>query len=203
VTPSVSGNNQPGGSDWHQPFLQINSRTEVPETDRSCPLLSGDPCPRCAPRGESHAWPALAGHDPGMATLQYESRENMGRKFWTAHYAIRIDPSSPASAHGSSPWRAPQPACPCEGIASDGEGPPALRPEMASGGQGFPPWTRALRAFIVTDHDRIDGAGLGPRRTEPRRSESAGSRKAQNPPRCTTRDRTGQRYTNLTYAAIV
>jgi len=31
---------------------------------------------------------------PGMAAVQYESKENMGRKFWTAHYsryAIWID----------------------------------------------------------------------------------------------------------------
>jgi hypothetical protein len=40
--------------------------------------------------------PALApaGYDPDMATVQYESKENMGRKFWTARYgryAIRID----------------------------------------------------------------------------------------------------------------
>jgi hypothetical protein len=25
-----------------------------------------------------------AGYDPGMATVSYESKENMGRKFWTA-----------------------------------------------------------------------------------------------------------------------
>ena len=33
-----------------------------------------------------------------MATVQYESKENMGRKFWTARYgryAIRIDASRP------------------------------------------------------------------------------------------------------------
>jgi hypothetical protein len=33
-----------------------------------------------------------------MATVQYESRENAGRKFWTARYgryAIRIDASRP------------------------------------------------------------------------------------------------------------
>jgi hypothetical protein len=57
----------------------------------------------CPKRGSPHAWPAPAGHDPGMATLQYESRENMGRKFWTARngrYAIRIDAKQP----GVYPW---------------------------------------------------------------------------------------------------
>ena len=35
---------------------------------------------------------------PGMATVQYESKENAGRKFWTARYgrhAIRIDANRP------------------------------------------------------------------------------------------------------------
>jgi hypothetical protein len=35
---------------------------------------------------------------PGMATVQYESKDNAGRKFWTArygHYAIRIDANRP------------------------------------------------------------------------------------------------------------
>jgi hypothetical protein len=38
-----------------------------------------------------------------MATVQYESKENAGRKFWTArygHYAIRIDANRP----GVYPW---------------------------------------------------------------------------------------------------
>jgi hypothetical protein len=38
-----------------------------------------------------------------MATVQYESKENMGRKFWTARYgryAIRIDAKGP----GVYPW---------------------------------------------------------------------------------------------------
>jgi hypothetical protein len=26
-----------------------------------------------------------------MATVQYESKDNAGRKFWTGRYAIRID----------------------------------------------------------------------------------------------------------------
>jgi hypothetical protein len=33
---------------------------------------------------------------PGMATVQYESKDNAGRKFWTARYgryAVRIDAS--------------------------------------------------------------------------------------------------------------
>jgi hypothetical protein len=50
-----------------------------------------------------NAWAAPAGYDPGMATLQYESRENMGRKFWTARYgryAVRIDAKQP----GVYPW---------------------------------------------------------------------------------------------------
>lgn len=57
----------------------------------------------CPKRGSPHAWPAPPGHDPGMATLQYESRENMGRKFWTARngrYAIRINAKQP----GVYPW---------------------------------------------------------------------------------------------------
>jgi hypothetical protein len=35
---------------------------------------------------------------PGMATVQYESKQNAGRKFWTGHYgryAIRIDANRP------------------------------------------------------------------------------------------------------------
>jgi hypothetical protein len=38
-----------------------------------------------------------------MATVQYESNENMGRKFWTGRYgryAIRIDAKGP----GVYPW---------------------------------------------------------------------------------------------------
>jgi hypothetical protein len=38
-----------------------------------------------------------------MATVQYESKENMGRKFWTARYgryAIQID----AKRRGVYPW---------------------------------------------------------------------------------------------------
>jgi hypothetical protein len=49
VTSSVSGKNQDGGSDWHRTFPQINGGTGVSGTDRGCPLLSGGPCPRCAP----------------------------------------------------------------------------------------------------------------------------------------------------------
>jgi hypothetical protein len=55
--------------------------------------------PQVYPKGVSpRAWPALAGYDPGMTTVQYESKENMGRKFWTARYgryAIRIDANRP------------------------------------------------------------------------------------------------------------
>jgi hypothetical protein len=47
------------------------------------------------PQGVSpRAWPVPAGYDPGMATVQYESKKNAGHKFWTARYglyAIRID----------------------------------------------------------------------------------------------------------------
>jgi len=38
-----------------------------------------------------------------MATVQYQSKENAGHKFWTArygHYAIRIDANRP----GVYPW---------------------------------------------------------------------------------------------------
>ena len=40
---------------------------------------------------------------PGMATVQYESKENAGHRFWTARYgryAIRIDANRP----GVYPW---------------------------------------------------------------------------------------------------
>jgi hypothetical protein len=40
----------------------------------------------------------LAGYDPGMATVRYESKDNAGHKFWTARhgrYAIRIDANRP------------------------------------------------------------------------------------------------------------
>jgi hypothetical protein len=42
--------------------------------------------------------PRAHGYDPAMAKVQYESKENAGRKFWTAHYgrhAIRIDANRP------------------------------------------------------------------------------------------------------------
>jgi hypothetical protein len=44
-----------------------------------------------------------ARYDLGMAEVQYESRENAGRKFWVARYgryAIRIDAKRP----GVYPW---------------------------------------------------------------------------------------------------
>jgi hypothetical protein len=40
---------------------------------------------------------------PGMATVQYESKDNAGHKFWVARYgryAIRIDANRP----GVYPW---------------------------------------------------------------------------------------------------
>jgi hypothetical protein len=40
---------------------------------------------------------------PSMATVQYESKENAGHRFWTARYgryAIRIDANRP----GVYPW---------------------------------------------------------------------------------------------------
>ena len=54
-----------------------------------------------------------ADYDPGMATVQYESKENAGHKFRTARYgryAIRIDANRPGVYLWSSPWRAAQSA---------------------------------------------------------------------------------------------
>jgi hypothetical protein len=48
---------------------------------------------------------------PGMATVQYESKENAGRKFWTGCRVTTPSgstPAGPASTGGSSPWRAAQ-----------------------------------------------------------------------------------------------
>jgi hypothetical protein len=52
--------------------------------------------PRVCPKREST--PCQQATIPGMATVQYESKENAGRKFWTARYgryAIRIDANRP------------------------------------------------------------------------------------------------------------
>jgi hypothetical protein len=46
----------------------------------------------------ARAWQAPAGYDPGMAAVQYESKENAGRRFWTGRYgryAVRIDANRP------------------------------------------------------------------------------------------------------------
>ena len=68
------------------------------ETDRWCPC-----CPVSMPQVCPKRWvpvpdPRRQATIPGMATVQYESKENMGRKFWTGRYgryAIRIDANRP------------------------------------------------------------------------------------------------------------
>jgi hypothetical protein len=46
-----------------------------------------------------------------MAAVQYVSKENAGRKFWTVRYgryALRIDANRLGVYGGSSPWRLAQ-----------------------------------------------------------------------------------------------
>ena len=79
VTSSVSGKTQARGSGWHRAFPQANARSGVSGRDRPCPLLSGGPCPRCAPKIGSTApnrrWQATI---PGMAAVQVRVQGERG-----------------------------------------------------------------------------------------------------------------------------
>jgi hypothetical protein len=56
------------------------------------------PTPPCQNTIGKACWLAPPGCDPGMAAVQYESKENAGHKYWTGRYgryAVRIGANRP------------------------------------------------------------------------------------------------------------
>jgi hypothetical protein len=98
ATSSVSGKNRDRARRWHRALLQINSRTRVSETDRWCPLLSGGPCPRCAPRSGPRQRTGMTG-SRACDAKQWQDAAAMLRSPW----ACRMPMARVAQAgHGAA-----------------------------------------------------------------------------------------------------
>jgi hypothetical protein len=172
VTSSVSGKNQLARRGWLRPFLQMNSGIGVSETDRSCPLLSGGPCPRRAPRRGERVYRCWAAHR--MYRSSIEPHEELVRKGerWPAFRTgwerlVRWEPSQPASSYlWAQYWIS------CFGVTVGlGSG----RRSASARGRGPRRRSSGLRRSYLraTRRAQASGRGAGSRRDGGRRAQEA------------------------------